>query len=65
MRYAILDIEGNVINCVEWDGITQWSPPLGQFAIISDELDRDDLFDFETGAVTKFYLRENYQQNPE
>ncbi len=26
-RYAVIDKNNNVINVVEWDGITKWSPP--------------------------------------
>ena|ERR1035437_8021261 len=37
MRYAIVDENGLIVNCVEWDGVSDWSPPEGCEAIQSDE----------------------------
>lgn len=28
-KYDILNSEGLVVNIIEWDGITEWSPPEG------------------------------------
>ena len=33
MQYALLDSTNTVVNVVEWDGITQWTPPAGHIAI--------------------------------
>lgn len=33
MRYAV--VQSNlVVNIVEWDGVTLWVPPAGQFAVL-------------------------------
>jgi hypothetical protein len=31
--YTVVDGAGNVVNTVEWDGVTPWSPPAGQTGI--------------------------------
>jgi hypothetical protein len=31
--YAVIDGSGNVVNTIEWDGVTPWSPPAGDTAI--------------------------------
>lgn len=28
-RYAVVDGSGNVVNIVEWDGVSAWAPPSG------------------------------------
>lgn len=33
MRYAVLDTTGLIVNTVEWDGKTEWSPPKGCTAV--------------------------------
>ena len=33
MNYAIINPTGLVVNAVEWDGVTSWSPPAGHIAI--------------------------------
>jgi hypothetical protein len=33
MRYAIIDAKGAVVNAIEWDGVTPWSPPEGHQAV--------------------------------
>lgn len=38
MNYAVIDsITYIVVNIVVWDGVSEWSPPSGTFAIQSDE----------------------------
>jgi hypothetical protein len=32
-RYIIVDAEGAIVNAVEWDGISTWSPPEGSDAV--------------------------------
>lgn len=34
--YAVVDGSGAVVNVVSWDGVTQWSPPKGTTAVLSD-----------------------------
>ena len=37
MKYAVLDnISRAVVNIVEWDGKTNWRPPVGQLAVKFD-----------------------------
>jgi len=33
MNYAIIDLTGLVVNAIEWDGITPWTPPEGCQAV--------------------------------
>jgi len=37
MRYAIIDENGLIVNCIEWDGESGWLHPEGCAAIQSDE----------------------------
>ncbi|MEE9653898.1 hypothetical protein V4836_06960 [Kluyvera ascorbata] len=37
MRYAVVD-NGNVINIVEWDGVTEWKPNSGYPIQINDDV---------------------------
>ena len=32
--YAVMD-NGVVVNCVQWDGTSGWTPPSGKFAVLS------------------------------
>lgn len=51
MTYAILNIGPNprpVIDTVEWDGATEWSPGPGREAIESDTAGIGDIYDGET-----------------
>lgn len=32
-NYAIVELDGLISNIVVWDGITEWSPPLGTQAV--------------------------------
>ncbi len=34
--YAVIDSSGNIVNLVEWDGSTTWSPPSGYTVVLSD-----------------------------
>lgn len=44
MRWAIIcEKTKRVYNCIEWDGVSQWSPPKGFYLIQTDEADRFDL----------------------
>ncbi len=43
-KYAVVK-EGKVVNTIEWDGITNWSPPQGTILIRSDIGDIDDDYD--------------------
>ena len=36
MRYAII-IDGVVSNVIIWDGVCQWSPPVGSLLLALDE----------------------------
>jgi hypothetical protein len=38
-RYAIIDNDGRITNCVVWDGRTKWAPPEGHTAVNVDNLD--------------------------
>lgn len=44
MRYLIVDGNGIVINAVDWDGISEWSPPQGCQAIMNDQSNAQDIF---------------------
>jgi hypothetical protein len=33
MNYAIIDGTGLVVNAIEWDGVTQWTPPADHIAL--------------------------------
>jgi hypothetical protein len=33
MRYGLIDAKGNVVNAIEWDGVTPWSAPDGHQAV--------------------------------
>ena len=37
MNYAILDSTGTCINCVQWDGESDWQPPEGCTAVPDPE----------------------------
>lgn len=28
-KYAVIDPDGFAVNCVDWDGLADWSPPDG------------------------------------
>lgn len=32
-QYAIIDASNTVVNTIEWDGSTPWTPPAGDTAI--------------------------------
>ncbi|MGE5501867.1 MAG: hypothetical protein ACM3W4_08065 [Ignavibacteriales bacterium] len=36
-RYALVDGDGLVVNVVEWDGVSDWSPPEGLTCMEADE----------------------------
>jgi len=44
MNYAILDLAGTCINCVQWDGESDWQPPEGCTAVA----DPDNLYPIYT-----------------
>ena len=52
MRYGIVR-DGIVINVVSWDGVSEWSPPIGCELVRHDEVDIGDLWD--GCKLTKFY----------
>lgn len=33
MNYAVINSTGLVVNAIEWDGITPWTPPEGHIAL--------------------------------
>jgi hypothetical protein len=35
MRFVLVDQGGNIVNVVEWDGVSAWTPPVGTQAIQS------------------------------
>lgn len=39
MRYTIFDADNNIVNIVEWDGISDWSPPEGHTVAQSKDED--------------------------
>ena len=43
-RHAIINSEGQVVNVIEWDGSTQWTPPEGYTVIESEIADACDTF---------------------
>ncbi len=53
MRYAVINNDGIVVNVIEWDGKTQWSPPSGCFVIQNDYCDINDFYDKFTKKFTK------------
>ena len=65
-RFAIIDLTGNVVNCVEWRSPQdEWLPPRNHYVIESVEASIGDLYDFDKKAFTKFYERPGYNPNPE
>lgn len=32
-NYAVVDDDGNIVNVIIWDGVSQWSPPEGCTAV--------------------------------
>jgi len=43
MRYYIVDQKGEIVNVIEWDGVSPWSPPAGCTAVgRTDQLPRDE-----------------------
>lgn len=47
-RYALVHNEtGKVVNCMIWDGVTQWSPPAGHSAVRHDLCNIGDFWDHE------------------
>lgn len=35
MRHVVVDVSGNIVNAVEWDGTAAWSPPAGSTTVQS------------------------------
>ncbi|QFI50857.1 hypothetical protein EOV66_15225 [Escherichia coli] len=31
--YAVIDGDGNIVNVIVWDGVTEWEPPEGTQAV--------------------------------
>ncbi|EEW2264213.1 tail fiber assembly protein [Escherichia coli] len=31
--YAVIDGDGNIVNVIVWDGVTEWEPPEGTHAV--------------------------------
>jgi len=36
-RYIVIDAEGLIVNAVEWDGVSDWSPPEASTAVANDD----------------------------
>lgn len=36
-RYALVDADGLVVNVIEWDGVSDWSPPESLTCLEADE----------------------------
>ncbi len=54
MRYAVVrDSDSEVENVIEWDGQTEWSPPLGTSANQSDEASPGDRWSTTGGLVKR------------
>lgn len=45
-RYVVIDVDqGNlIVNAVEWDGVTEWSPPEGCIVEQSDTAQIGDIW---------------------
>jgi hypothetical protein len=35
--YAVVDVDGLVINLVRWDGISEWQPPEGCVVVVPED----------------------------
>lgn len=58
--YAIVDANGKVINCIEWDGVSKWQTPSNTKLILNQDASIGDLYDFNTQTFTKFYNLPGY-----
>lgn len=52
-RYAVVNKEGRVVNCILWDGFSPWSPPEDHVAVRHDECSIDDHWDHEKKELHK------------
>ena len=59
-RFAVINKQGDVINCIEWDEIAQWAPPIDHIIVKSNEANRGDLYDFEKKTFTLWHQRTDY-----
>lgn len=57
-RHAIINDKGEVVNVIEWDGASPWSPPEGHFTIESEVCDRLDIYDKDK----EHFLKNNGKQ---
>ncbi len=40
MRYIVVEKQTNkIVNAIEWDGVTPWTPPPGTFAVQDNTFD--------------------------
>lgn len=62
-RWAVIcEKTKRVHNCIEWDGIAQWSPNPGFYVIQTDEGDRYDLHDPENKKFIKHHKLSDYPE---
>ncbi len=62
-RYAVVNENGDVVNCIEWDGVSQWAPPKGHIVILSEEANRFDKYDHESKTFTEWHKREDFDSH--
>lgn len=62
-RYAVINKDGDVMNVVIWDGVTQWNPPKDHIAVREDKVDVFDKYDRATKTFTRFDKRADYESH--
>ena len=53
MRYAIVDAENKILNIMEWDGITPYTPAEGCRLVGDDNISLDMVYDATDGLFKK------------
>ena len=53
MRYAIVNSVNKILNVIEWDGITPYTPPDGCGLICDDNISLDMVYDITDGLFKK------------
>jgi hypothetical protein len=43
-RYAVIDDQNEVVNVIEWDGVSNWMPPAGHVVIPHEQCARGDIW---------------------
>ena len=52
-RFALVNLEGKVVNIICWDRKGNWDPPKGLIAIHAEKAQIGDIYDQETRKFKK------------